>query len=353
MRVLLVAGRLDPSGTAMYVANLVRGLQRLGQDVRLLYGGGAYGRMLAEEGYSVTQLDGLGREVYDLFVHRKQVKEAGRGWAQLVHIVSDYVLRRGSGIAQILGLKAVVSFHHIVDRPIMLPRSVVRVIAVSETIRTHLVNAGRLPKERIRVVRSGVDIEQAKRNCQNRHEEHELVVGFVGGVEKRRGLEYLMKAFELLHQRGQKCHLLIAGQGEMLQEVRSWAKRSGLLEFVTLLPDFTSHWEVLAATDILVLPSLQEGYGQVVLEAMACGKVVVATAVGAVADMMEDGKTGILVEMKSAESLAQALGRLLGDAELRRKMGEAGKARVQKLFPANKMCEETVKIYEEVLEETV
>ena len=353
MRVLLVAGRLQPSGTAMYVANLVRGLRRLGQDVKLLYGGGAYGRMLAKEGYDVTQLDGLGKEVYDLFVHRRQVKKAGRGWAQLVHIVSDYVLRRGSGVAQILGLRAVVSFHHIVERPISLPRSVARVIAVSETIRTHLVNSGRLPKERIRVVRSGVDIEQAKRNCQNRREEHELVVGFVGGVDRRKGLEYLMKAFELLHERGRKCHLLIAGQGKMLQDMRRWMKESGLSEFVTLLPDFTSHWEVLAATDILVLPSLQEGYGQVVLEAMACGKVVVATAVGAVADMMEDGKTGILVEMKSAESLAQALGRLLGDAELRKKMGEAGRARVQRLFPANKMCEETVKIYEEVLEETV
>ena len=351
MRVLFVAGRLQPSGTAMYVANLMRGVARLGVGVRLLHGGGSYARMLAEEGFEVEELEGLGRSVYDLFVHRKKVKESGRGGVDIVHVVSDYVLKKGAGVAQILGLKAVATFHHIIERHVALPRPIKGVIAVSESIRTSLVNTGRIPKDIIRVIRSGVDMEQAERNCTPRTAHKTVVVGFVGGVSKNKGLEHLMLAFELLHERGQSCHLLIAGQGDLLPHIRRWAKEKKLVEFVTLLPDFTNHWEVLAATDILVLPSLKEGYGQVVLEAMACGRPVVATAVGAVAEMMEDGKTGVLVEMRDAGALAQALGRLINDPGLRKQMGEAAKKRAARLFPANKMCEDTVNLYREILEE--
>ena len=118
-----------------------------------------------------------------------------------------------------------------------------------------------------------------------------------------------------------------------------------------LVPDalgFVSHDELERLYDraaVVVLPSYREGLPLCVLEAMAHGRPVVATAVGGIPQLVEDGRTGLLVEPGDAEALRSALERLLSDPELRRRMGRAARARVQRMCSWERVTDETLAAY--------
>jgi glycosyltransferase involved in cell wall biosynthesis len=104
----------------------------------------------------------------------------------------------------------------------------------------------------------------------------------------------------------------------------------------------------LGEADAVVLPSWIEGLPLVVLEAMAHGKPVVATAVGGTPEAVVDGQTGLLVAPRDVPGLSAALERLVGDEELRRRLGEAGRTRVEAHFSASEMCGRILEIYAEL-----
>jgi glycosyltransferase involved in cell wall biosynthesis len=104
----------------------------------------------------------------------------------------------------------------------------------------------------------------------------------------------------------------------------------------------------LGETDALVLPSWIEGLPLVVLEGMAVGQPVVATAVGGTPEAVVDGETGLLVPPRDVPALAGALEQLLGDDDLRRRLGEAGRSRVESHFAASAMTQRILEIYDEL-----
>jgi glycosyltransferase involved in cell wall biosynthesis len=102
-------------------------------------------------------------------------------------------------------------------------------------------------------------------------------------------------------------------------------------------------------SELMVSPSLYEGFGLPAAEAMACGTAVVATTAGAFPEVIEDGVTGLLVPPADAAALADAIARLMNDAALRRRMGEAGRARIEEHFTWRQTALKTAALYEEVL----
>ncbi len=347
--VLLVAGRMRPSGTAVYTLNLVRGLIATGQRVLLLHGGGDFAAS-SEDGVAAEEVEGLGARFYNIFAHLARLRRIASEKWDVLHVTSDLIVRKGAAMARRLRLPAVVTFHHLVERPVTLPSAVRRVIAVSEAIRESLVNQARLAKDRIRVIPSGVDIETAEERCGDVGG-HTPVVGVVGRLTAEKGVDYFLRAAAVVAERGPECHFLVAGGGADERKLRALARELGIEERVTFLVRFRSQFEVLSAVDVLVLPSLREGYGQIVLEAMACGRATVSTAVGAVPDFLEDGVTGLLVPQRDPEAMAAAIEKLLRDEDLRRRIGRAGKALVRERFGLNSMVTQTVQLYDEVLGE--
>jgi len=159
------------------------------------------------------------------------------------------------------------------------------------------------------------------------------IIVFVGSLEERKGIKYLLKAFPLIKASIPDAKLLIVGkplpgQKNYLNMLKSMAKDKDII-FAGARPDV---YDVLSAGDILAAPSLSEAFGRILIEAMACGKPVVATNVGGIPEIVENGKTGLLVPPKDEKSLADAVIKLFTDKALADSMGLAGKKRAGTYF---------------------
>jgi glycosyltransferase involved in cell wall biosynthesis len=217
------------------------------------------------------------------------------------------------------------------------------VIANSEaTARALLRNAPWLPRERIVVIYNGVDPTPFATARPALRREYRLppratVIGFVGQLDERKGIHYLLPAFRQVHRRHPEAVLLMVGEGPLRQWIVNTVRDYGLEDAVILAGFRDDIPAVMRSLDMLVLPSLWEGFGIVLIEAMAAGKPVVSTAVSSMPEIVVDGTTGLLVPPADAEALAHALCVLLEDRELAQKLGRAGRTRVEQYFADKRM----------------
>jgi glycosyltransferase involved in cell wall biosynthesis len=141
------------------------------------------------------------------------------------------------------------------------------------------------------------------------------------------------------------ARFVIAGEGELRPALERQIKEHRLEKHVLLAgfrPDVLS---VHKAFDLFVMSSVTEGLGTSLLDAMACAKPVVATTAGGIPEVVVDGETGLLVPPRDHHALADAIVRLLNDAGLRARLGEAGLARVRERFTAERMVQDTLRVY--------
>ena len=167
------------------------------------------------------------------------------------------------------------------------------------------------------------------------------VIAFAGRLRTRKAAAVLVAAMPSVLERVPTCRLMILGGGEQERAVGAMVRRLGLGHALEL-PGALPRAEVvrrLAGADVFCLPSTYEGMPLAILEAMALGLPVVATAVSGNPEAVEDGVTGLLVPPESASALAAALTRLLLDAGLRRDMGEAGRRRVEERFSIERIVD--------------
>jgi glycosyltransferase involved in cell wall biosynthesis len=200
-------------------------------------------------------------------------------------------------------------------------------ICVSEQELAAGLEAGACRAERSVVIHNAVDVAGAPRS---RHDRPVPRLIAVGRLKAPKDFLTLVRALAALP--GGSFEALIVGDGPDRAQVEAEIERLGLEGSVRLTGERSDVPELLADADIFVLSSRSEGLPVSVLEAMAAELPVVASAVGGLAELVDDGGTGILVPAGDEQALAQALGRLVEDAELRRKLGAAGRARAEERF---------------------
>lgn len=207
------------------------------------------------------------------------------------------------------------------------------------TRRTILGSAPWLAPERVRVVYNGVDVERfaAAPPADLGLPAGALVVGFLGSFEPRKGLLDLAAAWPAVARAAPEAHLVLVGRGSQDALLRERLAGAPRVHFLGHRADTAG---VMRALHLLVLPSYVEGAPNVVLEAMAAGVPVVATAVSGTPELVADGETGRLVPAGDPPSLAAALGALLADPGCRRRMGEAGRARATERFTLARMIDQ-------------
>lgn len=226
-------------------------------------------------------------------------------------------------------------------------------ICASETIRRMLVADG-IPEERTVTVHEGIDLERvAAAPAARLHEElwlpHQApIVGNVAALVPHKGQRHLVESAALVVRQVPDARFVIAGEGELRSALERQIKERHLEKHVMLAgfrPDVLS---VHKAFDIFVMSSVTEGLGTSLLDAMACGRPVVATTAGGIPEVVVDGETGLLVPPRDHEAMADAIVRLLTDPALRQTLGDAGLARVRSRFSAERMVRETLRVYERV-----
>jgi glycosyltransferase involved in cell wall biosynthesis len=229
-------------------------------------------------------------------------------------------------------------------------RQVEAFLAASEAIRQMLVADG-VPAERTVTVHEGIDVDHvAAAPPVNVHEAFWLphqapVVGNVAALVPHKGQRYLIEAAHLVVQEVPDARFIVLGEGELREHLEKQVHEHHLEKHV-LLPGFrTDVLGCIKGFDLFVMSSVTEGLGTSLLDAMACGRPIVATRAGGIPEIVEDGINGTLVPPRDAAALAAAIVRALKDEGWRRRMGEAGLARVRERFTVDRMVSETAAVY--------
>lgn len=226
-------------------------------------------------------------------------------------------------------------------------------ICASDAIRRMVIEDG-IPEDRTVTVHEGIDLERvAAAPPAKLHEDlwlphHAPIVGNVAALVAHKGQRHLVEAAALVVRQVPDARFVIAGEGELRPTLERQIRDHHLEKHVLLAgfrPDVLS---LHKAFDIFAMSSVTEGLGTSLLDAMACGKPVVATTAGGIPEVVVDGETGFLVPPRDDEAMAGAIVRLLKDAGLRERMGNAGLARVRERFSADRMVQDTLRIYQRV-----
>jgi len=231
-----------------------------------------------------------------------------------------------------------------------------KLIVISNPLRKWGLRVGVGKPEQYITIYSGIELRRFLVQSSGVSKRKELgippghkAVGVVAKLWEGKGHECVLGAAARIVKEIPEVSFVFVGEGYLRKNLEARAKSLALEKNVIFTGFRTDIPEVTAAFDIAVLASYFEGLGRVLLEAMASGKAVVATRVGGIVDVVDDGVTGLLVEVGNAEALAQAIKRLLIDDNLRRRMGEAGRMKISEKFSAETMVGRIETVYEELL----
>jgi len=223
------------------------------------------------------------------------------------------------------------------------------VVAVSEGVRGLLRNAG-VSAERIRIIGNGVDVARFRKAepTLRRIADGKKVIGAIGRLEPMKGVQYLLRAFVPVAYEFADAVLVFVGAGPLRQALEDEARSLGVERSVVFAGERQDMPGVYASMDIFVLPSLVEGMPMVVLEALATGKAVIATQIGAVPEVIANHETGLLVQPADVDGLSKAMIKLLRDPALASRLAQAGHERVARFFSADSMAEHYQELYRSV-----
>ena len=226
-------------------------------------------------------------------------------------------------------------------------------ICASEAVRRMLVADG-VPAARAVTVHEGIDLGHVDAApAADLHADLWLphgspIVGNVAALVPHKGQRHLIEAAAIVVTRVPDARFVIAGEGELRPVLERQIKEHHLEKHVFLTgfrPDILS---VHKGFDIFVMSSVTEGLGTSLLDAMACGKPIVATTAGGMPEVVEDGATGLVVPPRDHQAMAAAIVKLLTSPDLRARMGAAGLARVRARFSVERMVQDTLEIYRRV-----
>jgi len=230
------------------------------------------------------------------------------------------------------------------------------VVANSIAVRDFLVKEDRFKPAKIRVILNAVDGNRFRRDRGDRGthfpfvSEREILIAVVANMNvETKGHLDLVEAAKRVCTHFPGVRFVLIGDGPKRADIERRVRYLCLEEFFIFLGKRDDAPELLSCCDVSVLPSWAEGLPNAVIESLAVGLPVVATMVGGIPEIIEDGKSGLLVPAHEPASLAEAILRLLNDPELARALGRAGRERVAKIFSFERLLGETTGLYEESL----
>lgn len=381
IQILRVIARLNVGGPALHATLLADRLDPLRYHTRLVAGreGPGEANYLTLTGQSLenlTIIPSLGREIrgtQDVFAFVQLYRLIRQMRPHIVHTHTAKAGTLGRLAARLAGVPVVIHTYHghvfqgyfspVKTRLFLsiergLARWTDRLLTVSEAVRRDLLLQRIGSPERLRVVPLGLDLDPFL-HCDGLRGQLRVelgvgdtpLVGIVARLVPIKRHEDFLAAAAAVVRRLSACRFLVVGDGELRDSLKARVRALGLDGRVHFLGWRGDLPRLYADLDLVVLTSASEGLPVSLIEAMAAARPVVATRVGGVPDLVEDGVTGLLVPPGDPGALAEAIVALLADPERRRHMGEAGRKRVYPAFSASRLLADMDRLYAELLRE--
>ena len=362
IRLLHIVGDSSFGGAAKIILRLAETMRSEGWHVDLLTTNAVFRQTAEENGIGTVDIDVIRREIrplwdlYGLF-HLYRFLRHERYTAVHTHTSkAGFVGRLAAWLARvpvILHTTHGFAFHERSSRAKRVFYSTLervaahwcdRVVSVSEFHRRWALELGICGADKIIAIPNGIALEDPHSRITASElrrgwgaQEDDLVILSTGRLAPEKGLEDLLKAASLLRQMGQRFRVVLAGDGPLRAELERMAKDLGVSEQVTFLGYREDIPDLLAACDLVVLPSLREGLSIALLEAMAAGKPVVATSIGSNVTVASEAEVALLVPPCSPSSLAEAILRCGRDPALRIRLGHNARCVFESRYTEERM----------------
>ena len=231
------------------------------------------------------------------------------------------------------------------------------IVALTEKEKDEHMEKGIASTKKYTIIHSGVKLvyfANMRIDIKARKKELEIppgynVVGTIGRLVPIKGYKYLISAAKKIVEEVDKTVFVIVGDGYLKLELEKYAEALGVRKNIIFTGWRADSSDILYLFDIFVLPSLNEGMGRVIIEAMALGKPVVASSVGGILDLIKDSKNGILVPPRNSDALGNAILQLIRNKDLAEELGNNGKAMVYPEFDISVMLKKIENLYESLL----
>jgi glycosyltransferase involved in cell wall biosynthesis len=325
----------------------------------------------APAGYLVDQLRNRGIAHYPVRMTNRPSLSAFLRCREMIRDFRADIVHTHGGTAGILGRSAARTvggvrtvhtyhgLHYLHDRrrlrrfifgkaEAMVLKATDRIICVTERDVETGVRAGIVDRRKTTVIYNGIDQKPYARR-RRRESDKGPVIGIVGRLHEQKGHAVLLKAFPAILRDFPEALVTVIGEGELRRELEGLAASLGILAHVRFAGSRTDIPDQLGRMDVFVLPSLWEGLPIVLMEAMAAGLPIVATAVDGVTEMIEHERTGLLVPPGDPAGLAAALLRMLRDRRLGRRTGDHARVVAAERFGIDRMVRETETVYKELM----
>lgn len=357
MKVLQVLPELRVGGVERGVVDLSRYLVEQGHEVVVVSAGGPL----------VEQIQACGaRHVY-LPVHQKSLFALFKSSRELTRLIRNEKIDLIHARSRVPALSAFLSSWrtgvpfittcHGIYKPHLFSRVMgwgKLVIVPSEAVARHMRDHFGVPPDRLRLIHRGVDMKVFQAVKKERPP-LPLQVGLIGRLSPSKGHHLFLKALARVHRVLPPLKVFIVGgaqeaRSRYQEELLTLVRQLGLSRIVEFLGTRYDIPSILSTLDLVVVPStVEESFGRSVIEAGACGVPVVATRLGALEEIIEHEKTGLLVEPDDPNALAEAIIRILKDKAFASQLALNLKTKVERLYPLNQMFEKTLSVYEETL----
>lgn len=352
LRVLLMDGELSFRGSSLLTLRIARGLERRELDTALVCTGCEGIEESLLRGVRLHEIPGYTLPIWGRFVLRTIYRDLKEQRPDVIHLQDSRLLSQGAVLARKLNRPLIASVGDQQEAAgIFLRRPIPQLkmlISVSDSVQSQIPGLGALEGVQRRVILPGVDIPSGAAVDLPLDDDRPPVIGMAGPLEAVKGASFFLRACHRVVEAGQDIRIVIAGSGPEEHSLRQLAGSLNLSRRLTFVDGGVSMQGYLPAIDIFCLPSLQQGLGVMMLEAMALGRPVIASGVGGVTSVIEDRVTGLIVPPSDSVSLSERILELLRQRDFARQLAAAGQELMRTKFSEQRMLDELLEVYRDV-----
>lgn len=350
-RILLLDGEISFRGSSLLTLRIARGLERRELDTALVCTRcqGLDESLL--KGVRLHEVPGYNIPIWGHLVLRTLYRDMKEQRPDVIHLQDCRLIQQGLRLARKLGRPLIVSLNDQTEASSFTLKSpapeLKLIVSVSESVQQQIPDSPYVTPIEKRVILPGVAVPEQSTVDAPLDDDRPPVIGMAGPLEIVKGAAFFLRACHRVIEAGHNIRMIIAGSGPEERSLRNLASSLDLSRRLTFVDGGVSMAGYLSAIDIFCLPSLQQGLGVMMLEAMALGRPVIASGVGGVLSVVEDNVSGLIVPPSDSRALGDRIIELLQNRERAKSIAAAGQQVIRDRFNEQRMLDEWIQVYRE------